>query len=359
MAPPRSRAIAFAAATMIVVGVVLHAALRPYEFFVPNGVAWTDTGLRFSSRGIAAARGAIRLDTDDGFTVALRVRRSADAAADGGVVVAIGEGDGLPPLLLAQWQDRLYFRFVASEGAGDTEQTLSLPPAAVGSWRSIVFAASADGVRIHADGERVRLPPGKERALRLQLRGRISLGSRLRAQRPWRGEIGAIAIWDRSLTNEELWDRAESALNDATARGDRDRGPVTRIVMNAGSAATLELPRWYRTLDPHWLRLRPGDADRAIDRRDAVLNALAFIPLGGLAARWLRGRRARGIRPLLGATALVAIASLGIETMQVWLPSRVSSALDLALNTAGAAAGAAAEQLWDRASRALSGRLRE
>ena len=61
---------------------------------------------------------------------------------------------------------------------------------------------------------------------------------------------------------------------------------------------------------------------------------MAFVPLGFLLA-WQKG--ARGA---LVAVAIGAGFSLAIETAQIWIPGRSSSAIDLACNTAGALIGA-------------------
>lgn len=72
---------------------------------------------------------------------------------------------------------------------------------------------------------------------------------------------------------------------------------------------------------------------------DVVSNVLGYMPLGFLLAlsalRSGRGRQALGLA-VLGA----ALLSLTLETLQVYLPDRVPSNLDLVLNTLGAALGA-------------------
>jgi VanZ family protein len=74
---------------------------------------------------------------------------------------------------------------------------------------------------------------------------------------------------------------------------------------------------------------------------DVVSNLLGYLPLGLLVfgARLRSGARATsaaGLAVLLGASL-----SLAMETMQNFVPSRVPSTLDLAMNTLGAASGAA------------------
>jgi VanZ family protein len=72
---------------------------------------------------------------------------------------------------------------------------------------------------------------------------------------------------------------------------------------------------------------------------DVVSNVLGYAPLGfllGLAAL----RSGRGVRGVLWAALACGLLSLVMETLQSYLPTRVPSNVDLALNTAGAAAGA-------------------
>lgn len=73
---------------------------------------------------------------------------------------------------------------------------------------------------------------------------------------------------------------------------------------------------------------------------DIVLNVLAYLPLGFLFTLVFLGR----MQPL-GATVLgvlaATLASLLLESLQAWLPSRISSNVDLLSNAGGALLGAA------------------
>jgi len=79
-----------------------------------------------------------------------------------------------------------------------------------------------------------------------------------------------------------------------------------------------------------------GDASRA----DMVVNLLVYMPLGlMLMVRW---RARQPVFVALGtATLLGFVLSLAMETLQLYLPSRTTSVIDLALNTVGTTLGAA------------------
>jgi VanZ family protein len=72
---------------------------------------------------------------------------------------------------------------------------------------------------------------------------------------------------------------------------------------------------------------------------DIVFNFLGYIPFGVLA--WLAWRRALGSAPALAAAIVgAALLSLAMESLQMFLPARVSSSLDIVINVAGATVGA-------------------
>ena len=70
---------------------------------------------------------------------------------------------------------------------------------------------------------------------------------------------------------------------------------------------------------------------------ETVLNILAFIPVGYLAARSLAQSHQR---PVLGALALGACSSVSIELYQLFCQDRVPSTTDVLMNVGGSAIGA-------------------
>ncbi len=73
-----------------------------------------------------------------------------------------------------------------------------------------------------------------------------------------------------------------------------------------------------------------------ISRTDILANMLLYMPLGGL----LAARRAPRLMTLLTATLVAGCLSLVLETLQLFIPGRVSSVLDTSMNTLGACVGA-------------------
>jgi len=84
-------------------------------------------------------------------------------------------------------------------------------------------------------------------------------------------------------------------------------------------------------------------------RFDEWSNFLGYLPFGGLMmVAGVRGAAGRGLG-LLWAVGVPAGLSFGLEVLQGFVPSRVPSARDWALNVAGAVCGAALALLLDAA----------
>jgi VanZ family protein len=86
---------------------------------------------------------------------------------------------------------------------------------------------------------------------------------------------------------------------------------------------------------------------RYIRAEDLVVNILGYVPLGFVLVPALP-RRLSALAAIAGATLLAATLSLSIETTQNFLPTRISSNVDLGCNTLGALLGAVAGAIWGR-----------
>ncbi len=84
---------------------------------------------------------------------------------------------------------------------------------------------------------------------------------------------------------------------------------------------------------------------RWINLEDIIFNFVAYLPLGFLLALALCARLRPGSAVLL-ATLAGAVLSGAMETAQQHLPARIASAVDLLLNSGGAAVGALAAPLF-------------
>jgi VanZ family protein len=78
---------------------------------------------------------------------------------------------------------------------------------------------------------------------------------------------------------------------------------------------------------------------RYVTRFDLLVNILGYLPVGALGV-WALHPRLRGV-PAIAAAALAGVAlSFGLESLQMFLPQRIASNVDLLTNSAGALLGA-------------------
>ena len=110
----------------------------------------------------------------------------------------------------------------------------------------------------------------------------------------------------------------------------------------------------YASVQPfHGWRMPPPEVaaflaapwPRYITSEDIVVNVAAYAPLGFLLSVGWGARYGAG-RGVLAATFCAAALSLALETVQVFLPSRIASNVDLLTNSIGALMGAMAAPLF-------------
>src|SRR5258707_5916588 len=87
------------------------------------------------------------------------------------------------------------------------------------------------------------------------------------------------------------------------------------------------------------LRFLTAPWPRYITTYDIALNVSAYLPLGAMLFFALRPPLAAAVA-LVIAVLLAAALSLLLESVQMFLPSRIASNVDLISNSAGAALGA-------------------
>lgn len=79
---------------------------------------------------------------------------------------------------------------------------------------------------------------------------------------------------------------------------------------------------------------------------DAVFNLAMFVPFGWLLARGIEDVGASARARIVIVVAACAALSLMVETAQLFLVSRYSSAIDILTNTAGSVVGAVIAHRW-------------
>lgn len=109
--------------------------------------------------------------------------------------------------------------------------------------------------------------------------------------------------------------------------------------------ASLQPFSGWRMPSDEVLRFLGAPWPRYVTAGDILLNIVAYLPLGAILFASLRPAL-KAVTSILGATLLAAMLSLALESVQMFLPSRIASNLDLLTNISGAVIGALAAWMF-------------
>jgi len=352
--------VSVAALLATIVGIA-YAGLAPLDFAPPNDVEWLDPGpgLRFGGRGIAYASAPLRWPSSaepGELSVELWVEPAEEPSDRMRQIFAISDPAGREPFLVAQWKSGLVVRTrVPRAENGRRHRELGTLGLLFREQRRFVAVTSdAHGTAVWVDGseipERTNIPLV---AAGVDFGGRVVLGNASDGTAAWRGTLLGVAVYDRALAADEIGDHHRRAREAGFAALTGEPGLVALYAFDrraefgaadpSGLGPPLRVPIRFERLRSEVLGLAfGGGAGSGALLRDVLLNWLAFVPLGFFAVAALRRHRA-GMPvsvAVAGAVLLGGVLSLAIELVQVQLPDRVSSAIDLASNLGGSALGA-------------------
>jgi VanZ family protein len=259
-------------------------------------------------------------------------------------------------VVVGQWQDSLLVRLPIEQNRNLFRES-GIPGLRKGEPHVVVISSDGAGTSFYMDGQLARRVPGFVLSPD-SLRGQLILGNAATGKRSWRGTLFGLAIFSRPLAPQEviahhaLWAR-DAPLELAREAGlvalyDFAAGKGSHVTDHSPSQHHLTIPDRYVVLDKTVLGhpdVLPRSASATVDM---VLNVLGFVPFGFLAFLSFRSSP-RWLLAATLATLAGAFVSLVIEIGQVWLPTRDSSVLDLAYNTAGTGIGVIVA-LWRRFS---------
>lgn len=171
----------------------------------------------------------------------------------------------------------------------------------------------------------------------------LVFGNELTGDRPWLGELYAVALYDRALRAGEI-ERLFAA--GAGSREPDRRGALAGYDFNItptepqGIASALDIPRYLIQGSDRFL-LWPHDlaALSASETADIWANIVLFMPLGFLLYAPAHRRLENRLRSVAAVVAIGALTTVCFESIQYFLPGRTSSLIDTLANTSGAVLG--------------------
>jgi len=253
-----------------------------------------------------------------------------------GVILTLLDEYDQPPLMIAQWQNHLAMRSRRIEKSSENQYIeTGLKDCFHGDQIfELLISSGQEGTKIFVDGELVKTTDWYHlKDPNRPFGGRLILGNNATATQPWQGILKRVSLFEKELTPTLL----DKARKDSVADYYNFDYKQSKLFPTGGIGARLEVPKQYAPLKRD--RLSKFDADsfyRIDSRRDIIINLLGFMPFGFIVSVLsIRFTRKFRFASSIYSVAAVFFASLLIETLQAYLPSRDSSLLDLLCNTIG------------------------
>lgn len=348
-------------ALVVLVATLVYFGLTPFSFHPPNRVKWTtaEQGLAFEGRGLIYSENPLNWDGpyETALSIHLLVESQQDASRGLGALLSFDDGESQAPLLIAQWRDGLIMRTRQHEdprGRGYWEIGTREALGAFERRLVSIVSDSEHGTKIFIDGELRREDARSIIDAGRGFGGRLVLGSLRDGSAGWSGTLRGLSVYRESLSAFEVAADAARIFEQGFPALARRHGELAFYVFDGrdadlaadrsipSRAGPLVIPSVFTPLAPAIFELpERGVFRRGWFFRDGLRNLLGFIPLGFLVVLLCvieggpSGVKSVGLALLVGGCL-----SLGIEAIQVLLPMRNSSLLDLGLNFSGTGLGA-------------------
>ena len=348
---------------MLIVG------LWPLDFRPPNKVSWLRdiNGINFYGQAIILSPplwGEPRESQfkDKSITIEIWVHPAA-GPSDVGIDRILTLYDGQEPdvLFLGQWKSHLDIQ----NRIQIVRSGLQIPAkrrdyAEIGLRDTlagyidqfITITSGAEGTSIYLNGRHEKTYPNHK--LLSGFTGapfRLILGNSATGESYWTGYLSGLAIYNRTLTSDEVVRSYQDWMNKGKPSASADNGCIVlypfderkgTIVHNqTGNNNQLTIPEAFAplrhiVLSPPWHDLR---WDRS-SIQDVTTNIVGFIPFGFFCAAFLCKVKRRGKSAIYLNTALIGLGfSLAIELLQVYIPTRYSQSIDVICNVIGTIIG--------------------
>jgi VanZ family protein len=262
--------------------------------------------------------------------------------------------DGRLPenLVLGQWKSELLFRTpVPDRIRAETYQQVGVGAALQkGKVSFIAVTGDASGTAFHLDGVLVRHYP--DHILRSNtLRGQLIVGDSATGGRSWKGNLFGLALFNRTLDPTEVMSHYLAWTSGGGKRLETEPGLAALYLFDEGAGQWITdrsrtrlglfIPRFHHVLQKSILIAPWRDFSLSLAQiADLAINVLGFLPFGFFLFLYRSAVKPhRRLANALIAVLLGAAVSLSIELIQVFLPSRSSSATDLFCNTGGTLLG--------------------
>lgn len=333
--------------------VIFVAGLWPFNFVPKNRIRWlpAGAGLAFDRYGqvysVAPISSPNRSDGAAEATIELVFTPSQSYHTASTVLAFVNQGE--VSFAIGQSLTNLFLQGSFINGKGKRAARLWID-GACGHAEELFVIVTLDTrhADVYLDGQLATSFPVSIQADNLS--GRLLVGHNVKDGGPWSGSVARLAIFEGTLDaagisrRYEQWTRTRHLDMDVNHGGVAydfvtPAGDFVSNVVETGPA--LIVPKTFRLLKPTVLEWPEHLNLSAVV--DAVVNIAGFVPFGLGTCLCLRLSTGWSISRCVAMTILAGVSvSLVIELLQVFLPTRDSSLVDVVTNILGTAIGAGA-----------------
>ncbi len=349
-----------AALSLIIVLTVLFFGLRGKGFHFSNDVSWLkdEPGVRFGPYAMAYAHldsepSKSTLSAMQSFALEIALQPE-DVKPDGfRMILTVHDGDDNRQLIVGQYQS-----YIVVMNGDDYENKRKVKRLAAPVFSRpnekllLTITTGSDGTKLYVNGRPVKAKPDLILKIPDASAPRLTLGNSVDGHSPWKGNVYGLAFYAGPLESGIIENRFSAWSNTQRFPFPLEGQPFlffpfseksgTRAMDGVSGIVAMNMPAGFPVLEKRFLSwpLRDFKANKNF-YSDVVLNLLGFMPLGFVLCALFMvcgGRLQKNAAAL--SVAVCFLISLGIETAQVWMPSRSSQGLDLILNVLGGWIGA-------------------
>lgn len=339
---------------------MLFAGLNPRAYRFSNQATWLEsgTGITFSPYATAFTEPFLtqelaRRFANDGFSLELALSGLANPQRKFALITHLYAGEDQAQLVLGQWKNVLIMMNGDDyENRFQTSRIGMRLPDDIEGDHIVTITSGKGGTRMYLDGTmRTSQPDLKLSMPASPGNGRLIVGNSVHGTRPWHGTIHGLALYPETLDEQTLQRHHQQWRKTGHFSFAQSETPFTLYTFDEQEGATahdrsvhhnhLLLPKRDVIVKKQFLQAQLHKVRiRWSFLVDVGLNLLGFIPFGLLLSSILHQLGIRGRQRLVMVTTAAVLFSFSIEWVQVWLPSRTSSSLDLVLNGLGGTLGA-------------------
>ncbi len=351
--------------TILIAIAIILVGVWPLSFFSKNKVKFLKetSGIEFFGRGIAYSsdiNGKQELSVFRFGEVTVEVWLEPKKINNTQIahIFSMINDKGIEGFTIAQWKSHLLV--IRDQNKNPKMQNVrtklgfrdTLP---AGKKRFITVSSNSKGALVSLEGKKRKFIRNftlvdENRKLSTQL----LLGNNLTGKNPWTGNILGLAVYNRAFGKEETFQNYQTWLKSGAPSVSLRDSLVALFLFDEHSGTVVEnrAPRDRILLIPERFTiiqkkiLVPFPQTLHLNLKDVALNILGFIPIGLFFFAYLDYSTKLSSFPKITLTLLIGGGlSLGIELLQVFLPERNSSLLDLACNITGGVIGVVIFQL--------------